>query len=159
MQGYYQFITFRTHESINSYVQKIQNSNDTEKIKQYKIDTYLDSSKTGAYLNNEAIDILLEVILFEDENLYDVEILCIMPNHVHILLKQNADLNEIMKYIKGKSAVELNRYLGKTGKFWAAGYFDKAIRNDKHFSVVYNYIKNNPLKAGLEDGRVFGKYE
>ena len=159
MQGHYQFITFRTHDSVDAYVQKIQNSNDTEKIKQYKMDTYLDSSKTGAYLNDEAIDILLEIILLEDENLYDVEILCIMPNHVHILLKQNADLNEIMKYIKGKSAVELNRYLGKTGKFWAAGYFDKAIRDDEHFLVVYNYIKNNPLKAGLEDERVFGKYE
>ena len=36
---HYQFITFRTYESVDAYVRKIQVSNDMEKIKQYKIDT------------------------------------------------------------------------------------------------------------------------
>ena len=152
-------MTFRTYESVDEYVKNIQNSTDTEKIKQYKIDQYLDRSQNGAYFFDDAIDIMIDTILAEDENMYDVEIMAIMPNHVHILFKQNTNLDKIMKYIKGKSAVELNKHLQRKGKFWAEGYFDKAIRDDEHFVRVYNYIKNNALKAGLSDERVFSKYE
>ena len=120
---------------------------------------YLDSSDNGAYFFDNTIDIMMDILLEEDENLYDIEIVAIMPNHVHLLLKQNVDLKEIMHAIKGKSAVALNRYLSRSGKFWAEGYFDKLIRDDKHFKKVYDYIKNNPLKAGLQDERVFSKYE
>ena len=159
LKEHYQFVTFRTYESVDEYVKNIQNSTDTEKNKQYKIDKYLDNSQNGAYFYEDAIDIMIDTVLAEDENMYDVEIMSIMPNHVHILLKQYRDLDKIMQYIKGKSAVELNKYLNKDGKFWASGYFDKAIRDDEHFVTVYNYIKNNALKAGLTDERVFSKYE
>ena len=80
-------------------------------------------------------------------------------NHIHLLFKQNDDLGKIMQYIKGESTVELNKFLQKSGKFWADGYYDKLIRDEEHFAKVYNYIKNNPLKAGLTDERVFSKYE
>ena len=159
LKEHYQFITFRTYDSVDTYVRKIQISNEEERIKQYKIDIYLDRSNIGAYFFESAIDIMLDVVLEEDENLYDVEIVAIMPNHVHILLKQHADLEVIMKYIKGKSAIKLNKYLKREGKFWANGYFDKLIRDEEHFVKVYNYIKNNAIKADLNDERVFSKYE
>ncbi len=159
LKEHYQFVTFRTYESVDEYVKGIQNSTDTEKIKQYKIDKYLDTAKNGAYLYDDAIDIMTDTVLVEDENMYDVEIMSIMPNHVHILLKQHINLEIIMQYIKGKSAVELNKHFQRKGTFWANGYFDKAIRDDEHFVKVYNYIKNNALKAGLTDERVFSKYE
>ena len=159
LQGHYQFVTFRTYDSVDTYVQNIQNSNELEKIKQYKIDTYLDTSLNGAYFYDEVIDIMIDVILEEDEHLYDMEIVAIMPNHVHMLFKQNSDMSQIMKYLRAKSAIEINRFLKRDGKFWADGYFDKLIRDEKHFETVYNYIKNNPIKAGLQDERVFGKYE
>ncbi|MGJ0288712.1 hypothetical protein NG748_10940, partial [Aliarcobacter cryaerophilus] len=59
------------------------------------------------------------------------------------------------KHIKGKSAFILNKYLKKSGRFWHINYFDKAIREEKHFSRVYQYIENNPIKAELKDNRVF----
>ncbi|UCN01108.1 transposase [Sulfurimonas sp. SWIR-19] len=159
LQEHYQFITFRTQESVDAYVQKILANDEKEHIKQFQIDNYLDSSKNGAYLYDEAIDVFIDVILQKDEHLYDVQIMAIMPNHIHILLKQNDDLGKIMQYIKGTSAVELNKLLHKSGKFWAEGYYDKLIRDEEHYVKVYNYIKNNPLKAGLKDERVFSKYE
>ena len=92
--------------------------------------------------------------------MYEVDILCIMPNHVHLLLKQNDDLTKIMKYIKGKSAVELNKNLNKTGKFWLNDFFDKLIRDEKHYQLIYEYIENNPYKADLEDveKRVYNRF-
>lgn len=38
--------------------------------------------------------------------------------------------------------------VGKSGKFWADDYYDKAVRGEKHLAVVYEYVKNNPLKIG-----------
>ncbi|WP_434581383.1 transposase [Sulfurimonas sp. NW15] len=159
LQEHYQFVTFRTEDSVDAYVRKILENDEKEFIKQFQIDNYLDSSKNGAYLFDEAIDVFVDVILEEDEKLYDVEMMAVMPNHIHLLFKQNEDLGKIMQYIKGKSAVALNELLQKSGKFWADGYYDKLIRDEEYYVKVYNYIKNNPLKAGLTDERVFSKYE
>ena len=48
IKGSYQFITFRTKESLDAYLKSLYRSNDVEKIKQYKMDQYLDSSQNGA---------------------------------------------------------------------------------------------------------------
>jgi putative transposase len=161
IKGYYQFITIRTQESIDEYILKLQSSSLDSKIKQYHIDNYLDSSSRGAYFYGDTIDILKEVILDKDGVYYDVEIFAIMPNHLHILLRQIEPLEKIMRYIKGRSAILLNRVLSRSGKFWLSGYLDKAIRDKGHFEKSYEYILNNPYKANLKDSdtRIYSKYE
>lgn len=93
--------------------------------------------------------------------MYEVDILCVMPNYVHMLIRQKEELTKIMRYIKGKSAVELNKSLAKSGKFWLSNYFDKLIRDEKHYELVYQYINDNPIKAQLDDWerRVYSRYE
>ena len=107
------------------------------------------------------IEIFKQTLLKRDNDLYELIAFAIMPNHIHLLLKQKVSLVNIVKYIKGKSAIELNKTLGRNGQFWARDYYDRAIRNEAHFSTVYRYILNNPLKANLTDAkeRVYGKYE
>jgi type I restriction enzyme R subunit/putative DNA methylase len=34
-------------------------------------------------------------------------------------------------------------------KFWMSGYWDRYIRDKKHFNAVVEYIHNNPVKANL----------
>ena len=82
-----------------------------------------------------------------------------MPNHVHLLLKQQGDIAKIMKSIKGESAAVLNKSLSRSGAFWLKGYYDVSIRDQKHFDRTFEYIVNNPIKANLHDERVFSKYE
>ncbi len=160
LDEHYQFITFRTKDSVDEYIAKIQNDKGLEtKIKQYKIDKYLDNSKNGAYLYDKNIKILKDIILSKNNWMYEIDALAIMPNHVHILLKQKEELSKIMKFIKAKSAIELNKSLNISGKFWHESYFDKLIRGQKHYDLVYEYIMNNPIKAGLDDfERVYSKY-
>ena len=118
LNEYYQFITFRTNDSIDSFVSKIQeNHNLSNKNKQYQIDKYLDCSSNGAYLFDEKIDIFKSIVLQKNNIMYEVDAIAIMPNHVHLLIKQKEDLAKIMKYIKAKSAIELNKSLGRTGSF------------------------------------------
>jgi REP element-mobilizing transposase RayT len=55
----------------------------------------------------------------------------------------------ILKNIKGTTARKANQLLGRTGRFWQKEYFDRYIRDSKHFYAVFNYIENNPVKARL----------
>jgi REP element-mobilizing transposase RayT len=161
LQGYYQFVTFRTQDSICKYIQDIQdNQGLNTAIKQQNIDDYLDTSLDGAYIVGENIDILRDIILYRNNTMYEIIIFCIMPNHVHMLFKQISSLKDSMRYIKSKSAIQLNKNINRTGKFWLSGYFDKVIRDEKHLAVVYKYIANNALKANLKDHkqRVYSSY-
>jgi putative transposase len=73
-----------------------------------------------------------------------------MSNHVHILIWPKALLPEITKAIKGFTAREANRVLGRTGqKFWQDESFDHAVRSEDEFYRIMRYIERNPVKAGL----------
>jgi REP element-mobilizing transposase RayT len=58
-------------------------------------------------------------------------------------------LADIMHSIKSYTAQEINRILGRKGRFWFEDYFDRYIRNAKHFENAVSYIENNPVRAGL----------
>ena len=162
LKGYYQFVTFRTYDSIDDFLKQLSSQNDmSSNIKQYKIDTYLDKSKKGCYLNDDILHFLMEFFLQYDKKLYELMALSVMPNHIHILFKQNVELSKILQQIKGSSAFQINKILGIKGKFWEDGYYDKLMRNENHFSLTYDYIKYNAIKAGLDDAkeRFYGIYE
>ena len=158
---HYQFVTFRTKDSIDDFLKRMFFADIDNKIKQYKIDQHLDNSEKGAYLNGKVIDEIKKYFLSYDKKLFDIIAFCIMPNHIHILFKQKEELREIMRVLKGGSAHITNKTLDRKGKLWAGKYYDTAIRDEKHFATVYEYIKNNPLKASLKDGdmRFYGVYE
>ncbi len=128
---------------------------------QYKIDEYLDKSEKGAFLNNEIITKLISYARSLEPDFYKLIAICIMPNHIHLLVKQYKSIGQIMKSFKGGSARLINILLNKSGTLWERDYFDKAIRDEKHFQTTYNYIKNNPIKAELmdSDSRFYGIYD
>ncbi len=148
--NHYQFVTFRTYDSLDAYLRNIESSNLSNAKKQLHIDEYLDISSDGRYFQGAVLVYMREFLVS----------FVIMPNHIHILFYQKEALSIILKKLKGTSSLTINKMLQKKGKFWASGYYDKAIRDEKHFEVVYNYIKNNPLKAGVGDVdvRYFSKY-
>ena len=79
---------------------------------------------------------------------YELIAFCIMPNHVHLLIKPFHELARVMQLLKGASAKLINQAMTRKGKFWATDYYDKLIRSDKHFAVVYQYIKKLPCYIG-----------
>ena len=161
MKDHYQFVTFRTKDSIDGYIRKLYKSDDSEKLKQYKIDSYLDKSENGAFLNGQIVLDIQKYFQSYDKKMYELMALAIMPNHIHILFKQNDELKNIMRILKGGSTHIVNTLLDRKGQVWASDYFDKLIRDEEHFSLVYEYIKYNAIKAGLEDAkeRFYGRYE
>ncbi len=161
MQGHYQFVTFRTKESLDRYLKQLYASNELEKIKQYKMDRYLDTGIQGAFLYGELIQKIQKYFLSYMGKSFDLCAVSIMPNHIHVLFKQNGELSDVMRILKGGSAHIINTSLNRKGKVWSSDYFDKLIRDEEHFSLVYKYIKYNAVKAGLDDekDRFYGCYE
>jgi REP element-mobilizing transposase RayT len=84
--------------------------------------------------------------------LADSKNLCwvVMPDHVHLLLQLgDTGLSEVVKRLKALSARRLNREIGRTGRFWAPGFHDHALRREEDLKGVARYIVANPLRAGL----------
>ena len=147
------FITFRTKDSIDEYVQKLTTQDIKTNRLQYLIDKHLDNSKNGVYLNDKILKLTKNYLLNFDKNLCTILSFSIMPNHIHILLVQKTSLDKIMKQIKGGLAFLINKELGKSGAFWQKDYFDKTIRDDEHLAKTLKYIKNNAIKAELVDAK------
>ena len=95
-----------------------------------------------------------------EPDFYQLCAVSIMPNHVHLLIQQKQDIDSIMQKIKGAMAFQINKLLSRKGHFWEKTYFDKAIRDEKHFNITHEYIKNNAGKANLADkeSRFYGIY-
>ncbi|RPI12327.1 MAG: hypothetical protein EHM65_06090, partial [Acidobacteriales bacterium] len=74
----------------------------------------------------------------------------VMPNHVHVLLTPRVLPSRLLKSLKGCTARQANRVLGRTGEiFWQSESYDHWVRNDTEFQRIGAYIENNPVKAGL----------
>ena len=74
-----------------------------------------------------------------------------MPDHVHLLLKPNAEfpLSRIMKGIKGVSARQINQLRGSTGTVWQDESWDRIVRDAAEFDEKLQYMADNPVKLGL----------
>ena len=162
LENHYQFVTFRTRDSVDGYLKKLLSGAGSNSKKQLEIDEYLDQSPLGAYLNTKILLELFDYFQSREGQLYILAAFCIMPNHVHLLIKPLAALPVVMRMIKGSTARSINQILKQHGPFWAPDYFDRLIRNEQHFRVIYEYIKNNPLKLEEDKdapNRFYGMYE
>jgi putative transposase len=81
---------------------------------------------------------------------YELGAYVVMPNHVHLLIRPSIAPERLMKSLKGASAREANRVLGRTGEaFWQKESYDRWVRNQSEFQKIRIYIEANPVKAGL----------
>jgi len=76
---------------------------------------------------------------------------CVMPTHIHLLIKPEADTNlsAIMHWIKLTAAKRWNAIHGSIDHLWGARYFARAIRDPHEYAHIMNYIDQNPVVAEL----------
>jgi len=82
----------------------------------------------------------------------------LMPDHFHGLLQlgDEAKLSHVIRQLKSKTAVEINRTLNRRGQVWQHAYYDHCIRKEEDLLDICRYIVANPLRAQLVDE--IGKY-
>lgn len=75
----------------------------------------------------------------------------VIPNHVHAVFVLHRDwkLKQLVHSWKRYSARQINKLAGQQGGLWQRDYFDRLVRDAKHFANCVRYIRCNPQKAGL----------
>ena len=154
-----QSITFRLHDSLPSAVREEMVAeleclpvNERTRHRRRRIEAALDRGHGACFLANPQIAHLVSDALrrFDGER-YRLHARCVMPNHVHVVVTPLAGctLSSIVHSWKSFTAGKANRRLGRRGSFWMQEYFDRAIRDERHFRVAMEYVEHNPVKAGL----------
>jgi putative transposase len=114
-----------------------------------KIEHWLDEGIGSClFADPEARRVLEECLMCFDGDRVFHQAWVIMPNHVHLLFSPRVPMGKLIQAWKAHSA----RMLGM-GSIWQRDYRDTMIRDDSHYLNVLRYIRRNPLKAKLAEGR------
>ncbi len=93
-------------------------------------------------------------VLKECKKVSDFEIyaFCLMPNHVHLLIKTGEEpLDLIFKRIGSRYVYWYNLKYDRVGHLFQDRYKSEAVEDERYFLTVLRYIIQNPMKAGLEE--------
>ena len=117
------------------------------------MDRYLDEARFGpTFLKQEAIAQRVIDSLFKGAELshYQLGPFAIMANHVHVLLLPQISPSKLLQSLKGVTAREANKLLGRTGEqFWRRESYDHWVRDHDEWDRIAKYIERNPVKAGV----------
>ena len=71
----------------------------------------------------------------------------LMPDHIHLIITVSATSDIALgAWVKAfKAMVSLRQFK------WQSGFFDHILRNDESRSEKWEYIRNNPVRAGFVD--------
>ncbi|HOV73744.1 MAG TPA: hypothetical protein PK967_07220 [Candidatus Hydrogenedentes bacterium] len=132
-----------------------------------QFDNALDTAPSPKWLGDPRVAAMIRDNLRHwNGKYYDLRRYVIMPNHVHILIQplpagqarngqarqpvlQCWPLRNIMQTLKGYTAREANRLLGRKGAFWQDENYDHWVRNEAEGRRIVHYIDANPVRAGL----------
>jgi REP-associated tyrosine transposase len=70
----------------------------------------------------------------------------IMPDHVHLFVRGGPDFT-LSSWVGGlKRAMSV---AVKSPRLWQPGFFDHVLRSDESYADKWNYVRDNPVRAGL----------
>src|SRR4051794_11782898 len=152
-----QAVTFRLFDAVpqsvidNWNAQLVSNPNPDAELRKL-IEKYSDAGYGSCYLRNLSVASMIQDLLLHFDGIrYRMHSWVVMPNHVHLLFtpREGYSLKQIMHTIKSYTSSEANKLLGRSGSFWMREYFDRFVRNERHFNNAVRYVEQNPVKAGL----------
>jgi REP-associated tyrosine transposase len=108
--------------------------------------------KRHRFLANDEVHAAFVLFAKRAENNFTVAVgrYLIMPDHVHLFVR--GDYN----FRLGPWVGALKQALGKAsnlsrakGQMWEEGFFDHVLRSNESYSQKRNYVRENPVRAGL----------
>ncbi len=107
-------------------------------------------------LNPEAREVVFNSCLFFNNQRYKIFVFVVMTDHVHLLMQpllksenEYWSLSNIMSSIKGYSAKQIPKVMKHIGTVWQDERYDRIVRNEEEFQAYWQYIRQNPVEAGL----------
>ncbi|MBI2909776.1 MAG: transposase [Chloroflexi bacterium] len=166
-----QHITYRLADSLpRAVLERMQaeaaaSAHDDEKRRaelRRRIETYLDAGHGSCVLQEPEVGACVADTWHRfDGERYRLLEWVVMPNHCHVLIEplEGIPLGKIVLSWKNYTARFINEFKGRTGvqrsqsqegsQVWHREYWDRFIRDQRHFDAVRNYIVMNPVNAGL----------
>ena len=82
---------------------------------------------------------------------FDLFHYCLMPNHVHLLIKTNkaSDFSVFMKKLNLSYFHHYNKSYGWVGHFWQDRFKSQPVGKDEYFIQCGKYIELNPVRANI----------
>jgi len=120
------------------------------------IEQFLDNGAGACHLRNPVIaEELASTLRHFDQKRYRLFAWCVMPNHVHVVVRlfPAENLAAVVHSWKSFSAKQANRFLGAHGAFWQREYYDHLIRGEEELERAVRYVAENPAKANLKGWR------
>jgi REP-associated tyrosine transposase len=72
-----------------------------------------------------------------------------MPDHVHLFVRGGDDF-KLAQWVNGlKRAISVGLGATKKRPLWQPGFFDHLLRNDESYTQKWDYVRENPVRAGL----------
>ena len=128
-------------------------------LQRNEIDPELDRSFGSSLFNDpDLAGIVANALIHFDGERYDLLTWCVMPNHVHVVVKpvKGQKLESILHSWKSFTAHEVNRHRGTEGTVWQKESYDHLIRDGEDLRNQVAYVMNNPLKARLDNWKWVG---
>lgn len=153
--GLFQLVTFRLHDSLPAIkIAELKNPrlSLSDGQRREALERYLDAGHGACYLRESRVaQLAQDTLLHFDGERYRLLAWVVMPNHLHVLAQFLADhpLSKVMHSWKSYIANQGNKLLGRSGRFWQREYFDRFIRNERHYRNAVQYVESNPVRAGL----------
>jgi REP element-mobilizing transposase RayT len=119
-----------------------------------KIEEYLDSGMGACHLRDPRVaELVVNTLRIWDGQRYRLIAWCLMPNHVHVVVRLFAgqSLSSLMRSWKTYTARTANKILSRSGEFWQREYYDHLIRDGGELERAIEYVRRNPERAGLND--------
>ena len=122
-----------------------------------RVDAWIDAGHGSCALRKPAIaEMVQRSLLTFDSQRYRLLAWVVMPNHVHVLFQpmNGWTVAKIVAAWKKFTARKIcddrrDRGEGPGAPVWHREYFDRYIRDRRHFEQAVAYIHQNPVKAGL----------
>ena len=114
----------------------------------------LDKGSGACHLRNPALaKVVSEALLHFNERRYRLFAWCVMPNHLHVVVRlfPGYSLAAVLHSWKSYTAKRAADVIGITGSIWQREYYDHLLRSEAEFQRAVRYVVENPVKAGLRD--------
>jgi len=116
------------------------------------IELWLDAGHGSCILRRyDCAEIVTSALRYFDGKRAAIISSVVMSNHVHAVFVQNANwpLEKLLRSWKSFTSRKINSLLDRDGSLWQRDYFDRLIRDHKHFANSVRYIRRNPERARL----------
>ena len=117
--------------------------------------TYFVSTQTARrqpfFRHERWANLLRDTILHYHDAGYSLHAYVVMPDHVHLLIVPVDTLEKAVQLIKGGFSFRAKRELDWKLDIWQPGFSDHRIRDEADWKHHLEYIRRNPIEAGLVD--------